>query len=415
MANLGSSSTGLMNQVSAKLGSGLGLLAMFLFIYLIYSFTLHSSVTIEQAARITPRVSGLDLSSDSMSTAAKLEQKSTDKSYMPKVHIKQNFSQLPSHLDHIKNMSTSDLAKMVLSNCRLTQNFEGEFKRPNGELDEPKLMKETEKIVAKVRIDKRYRWPPAYDSRDKKSYAYCLNTKSGSTFLQNYILRKGRRGATKVERVNAFMVIREPMHRMLSAYLNKLKECKNHKNTCAPWTSFAKNIAIYVQNIHKTKSNLYNKALTTLRSWDVEFDDFVDYIIHMYLRNDGKINNPEPDISTPSWTWWHWQSVVSERCYPCSAIWRDVVLFENLEGHLKQVLPKYPILFINEHALPEIKSSDTTAKLKLYFDMLDDSQLWFLGCVMYKLDYAILPYNFNAFLVSIGREHVSQMDKESNF
>ena len=85
-----------------------------------------------------------------------------------------------------------------------------------------------------------------------------------------------------------------------------------------------------------------------------------------------------------------------------------MVLFENLEQHLQQVLPKYPALFRNPEKLPAIKNSKTDDKVILYFQELSDSQLWFLGNVMYALDYAILPYDFSDFCKSIKRFNVSK-------
>ena len=77
-------------------------------------------------------------------------------------------------------------------------------------------------------------------------------------------------------------------------------------------------------------------------------------------------------------------------------------MFEHLEEHLKQVYPKYSFLFRNA-TLPVIKPSKTSSIVKKYFDKIIDSQLWFLGKVMYNLDYAILPYDFKDFLESVGR------------
>ena len=82
-------------------------------------------------------------------------------------------------------------------------------------------------------------------------------------------------------------------------------------------------------------------------------------------------------------------------------------MFENFEQHLKQVHRKYaPMLFKNKTHIPEIIESQTTLELQRFYDQLTDSQLSFLGNVMYKLDYIILPYNWNDFLQSIGREQV---------
>ena len=82
-------------------------------------------------------------------------------------------------------------------------------------------------------------------------------------------------------------------------------------------------------------------------------------------------------------------------------------MFENFEEHLKQVHRKYaPMLFKNKTSLPEIIESQTTLQLQQFYDQLTDSQLSFLGNVMYKLDYTILPYDWTEFLQSIGREQV---------
>ncbi|XP_075262057.1 uncharacterized protein LOC142353646 [Convolutriloba macropyga] len=326
------------------------------------------------------------------------------------------------HLDFLKNMTTSDLAQVVLSNCRLTQYLQpakqSNIKNAATIVQESyantatgswnKTISILEKIVSKVRQKKNYRWPPVYNQKDNKFYAYCLNTKSGSTFLRREVLKNSEweefpRDKNYTRLVNAFMVIREPMHRLLSAYLNKVKKSSRRTNKSK---TFSENIALYIRGIGKTTSNLYSADLKSLRCNDVTFSDFVDYIIYMYLRNDGKVDNPIPDVETSDWMWRHWASVVNERCYPCSAIWHDVVLFENFETHLRQVHKKYPSLFLDESKLPEFKLSKTGDKLKQYYDQISDSQLWFLGRVMYNIDYAILPYYFSDFLRSIGREDV---------
>ena len=95
---------------------------------------------------------------------------------------------------------------------------------------------------------------------------------------------------------SAIQILLNPVS--LSAYLNKLKECANNKEkTCEPWTNFARNIAIYVKKSGKKNSNMFRKNTSTVKPDEVTFDDFVDYIIHMYLRNDGKINSPITDVS----------------------------------------------------------------------------------------------------------------------
>ena len=43
-----------------------------------------------------------------------------------------------------------------------------------------------------------------------------------------------------------------------------------------------------------------------------------------------------------------------------------------------------------------------------YFQEISDPQLWFLGNVMYALDYAILPYDFDDFCKSINRMNVTK-------
>ncbi|XP_075261776.1 uncharacterized protein LOC142353427 isoform X2 [Convolutriloba macropyga] len=426
---------------TGKMGSYAGVLSLTFALFLVYSYNHPSNNVLQQTSREQAiKIGAYDpvfqpsLSKKSTQTGSSNQPITSNISLMTSSkHSLLPSLMSPTHsLDNLKNMSTRELAKMVLSNCKLTQYLPTNTKQKDnksaptspaadstGEKEaEEKYMRSIERLVSIARQTKEYRWPPVYSRKDDKLYAYCLNTKTGSTFLRKHVLKKGNRqlshthirsSAAESNLVNAFMIIREPMHRMLSAYLNKLKECDHYKGTCGPWTSFARNIATYVKLSGKKSSNLYSKSIGSVEPTKVTFEDFVDYIIHMFLRNDGKIKSPTPDIDTPNWTWWHWESVVMDKCYPCGTVWRDVVLFENLEGHLGQVLPKYPQLFLNTTKLPTIKSSDTSAKVKQYFDQLTDSQIWFLGKVMYNLDYSILPYNFNDFLVSIGREHLVQL------
>ena len=59
------------------------------------------------------------------------------------------------------------------------------------------------------------------------------------------------------------------------------------------------NIAQYVKNVNKRESSLFDAHLDKVEAYQVSFSDFTDYVIHMYLKNDGAIMNPEPDVSEP--------------------------------------------------------------------------------------------------------------------
>ncbi|XP_063723806.1 uncharacterized protein LOC134851593 isoform X2 [Symsagittifera roscoffensis] len=310
-------------------------------------------------------------------------------------------------LDIIKLKTTSELAKLVLYNCKLTQYFRENLGQTNATLDD----KEFTNAVEKIAPEARKRRHGVYYRKENTYYSYCLNFKCASNFLLS-LLNQPNAVPPKNYIVSAFMVIREPMHILLSAYLNKLYIFRDQKQFDL-FTPLAENIAIYVKRSHKTSSNLYTQPLTSARPGNISFPDFVDYVIHMYLVNNGKIASSEvptevsfKDVSTYT-VWLHWGSQVADRCLVCAQVFQDVIMFENFEQHLKQVHRKYaPMLFKNKTHIPEIIESQTTLELQRFYDQLTDSQLSFLGNVMYKLDYIILPYNWNDFLQSIGREQV---------
>ena len=87
-----------------------------------------------------------------------------------------------------------------------------------------------------------------------------------------------------------------------------------------------------------------------------------------------------------------------------------MVLFENFAEHFKQVIFDYPDLMRNASQVADIKPVNHEQTYLNLFESIPDDQLWFLGNVMYSMDYAILPYNFADFCNSINRslplEHI---------
>ena len=84
----------------------------------------------------------------------------------------------------------------------------------------------------------------------------------------------------------------------VSAYLNKFKNCEDYanENTCFLWESFSQNIADFVKRENKTQSNLYNLDIKQVHTNMVSFSDFVSYVIHIYLINDGNTNGHKTEV-----------------------------------------------------------------------------------------------------------------------
>lgn len=175
----------------------------------------------------------------------------------------------------------------------------------------------------------------------------------------------------KIANYHSFVVVREPMERLLSAYVNKI----HFDYTGKFQRLFGKKMLKYTKQ----------KAYIGGGKWNITFGEFVEFLT----------SEPEREAFEL-----HWERI-HKICHPCLLKYHFVGHYENLSHDasaiIKMAAPKTNLKFPHY----SIKSSTTSMKMD-YFKTITQAQLRKLF-KLYKKDYLLFGYSIPENLYEVAQ------------
>lgn len=163
----------------------------------------------------------------------------------------------------------------------------------------------------------------------------------------------------KINSYQSYAVVREPMSRLLSAYLNKIY----HDYTGKFYRLFGKKIAKYSKDIGDRKEQ-----------HKISFPEFVEFLTKAPVKEAFEI---------------HWERM-HKLCNPCLINYTIIGKYENLlsdaQDIIESIVRKTSILFPTYTSV-----QDTTSLMEEYFSQITETQLERL-LSLYELDYFLFDY-----------------------
>ena len=208
---------------------------------------------------------------------------------------------------------------------------------------------------------------------EKNKIVYCVIYKVSSKWLKNMMWTisegqwKGMSKYTKeegeriLETYFKFMFVRQPLERLLSAFINKLYYVRD--------PMYRK---IWGKKILKLyRPNATQEAIDN--GDDIAFDEFAQFVLRDQYRDP------------------HWADY-QRRCHPCAIDYDFIGHFENLQDELPHL---YEAAGIED--APQVKkeyiTANTTSKVRSYYSQLPKSRIQRLA-EMYRPDYEMFRYPF---------------------
>lgn len=168
-----------------------------------------------------------------------------------------------------------------------------------------------------------------------------------------------------------FMAVRDPLERLLSAYMNKFE------SKTAPSMFFHKEMGSKI--IKAYRPNATPKEIN--EGSDVTFPEFVRYVTE---SNFSLISNHNQSFNE------HWESMHA-LCNPCVVQYHYIARFENLVNESNEILKRInsSIRYPTEGV---IKPSGTKEKMKRYFDEIPVKNIRMLEKI-YRFDSLVFNYS----------------------
>jgi len=175
----------------------------------------------------------------------------------------------------------------------------------------------------------------------------------------------------KVTHYRSFTVVREPMERLLSAYINKI----HFDYTGKFQRLFGKNMLKYTRQ----------KDYLDSGKWNVTFEEFVEFLT----------NEPERDAFELHWERMH------KICHPCLLKYDYVGHYENL-SHDASVIIKMAAANTNMSFPHKSINSSTKHMMMKYFKTITKAQLKKL-LTLYEQDYSLFAYSLPEYLYEANK------------